>query len=131
MKKAVEARDTMFEIADFFHAVAHTRDIDISKGMAIKDLAKQAGIAVPRSLRGMTVKSIGSKSASARTRGPELTVSYDQPKRGTGTAEFKKCVTVGTTSGPVTGNVKVCIDCSIRKLKCVITIEITGTITIG
>ena len=130
MRKVIEARDTLVEIADFFHAVAHQENVVISRGMAISELARTANARAPRSLGNAKVLSTSAEPLRPRSGQPLLTVTYEQRRR-VGAIAFKKCVDVGTTSGPVTGSVKVCIDCSIRKLKCTITIVVKGTITIG
>ena len=130
MRKAIEARDTITEIADFFHTLAHKKDLNIAKGMSVDELARQARTKAPESLRGAVVRSTTAKMSKPRAGRPVLTATYEQ-KKTPGVVFFKKCVDVGTTSGPVTGTVKVCISCSIRKRQCVISIEIKGSITIG
>jgi hypothetical protein len=131
MRKIIEARDTLTEVADFFHAVAHQEDLTISRGMTVAELARAAGTQVPRSLRGAAITSTSSRLPAQRRGQPLLVADYGPPRRGQGVMEFKRCIDVGTTSGPVTGSVKVCIDCSLTKMKCTITIVATGTIVIG
>ena len=131
MRKVIEGRDTLLELADFFHTVAHQEGLTISRGMTIPELAQKAGTRAPRSLRGAVISSTAGKVSKARKGQPVLRVVYDEPRGGLGVAEFKKCINVGTTSSPVSGTVKACIDCSITKLQCTITLEVTGTIVIG
>jgi hypothetical protein len=130
MRKVIQARDTLIEIADFFHDVAHQKDLVISRGMTIAELARNANVRAPRSLRAAEVLRSPSKLSKPREGLPFFTVTKKQRPRP-GVIEFKKCVEVGTTSGPVSGSVKVCINCSVIKRQCTITIEATGTIVIG
>ena len=129
MKKIEQASATLIEVADFFHALAHQKDLTIAEGMKVSELGRKAGIPAPQSLRGTVIQSTSTSLPKAREGQPLLTVDYGDPRPGGGTMEFKKCVTVGTSAGPASGSVKVCIDCSIIKMKC--TITISGTITIG
>jgi hypothetical protein len=131
MKKALEARDTIFAIADFFHAAAHKEGLAVAKGMTVAELARRVGKPAPLSLRGATVRSVSTR-LPARTSRRALLVEYEQLRRGDGAVGFKKCVTVDTwKGGRVTGSATICIDCSIRKLKCTISIVVIGTIVIG
>lgn len=129
MKNVIEASNTLIEVADFFHSVAHKENLTITEGMPIGELAHNAGIRIPGSLRGTIIQSTGGDVSKARKGHPLLIIEY--AGLGEGAVAFKKCITVKSGTGPVTGSIKVCIDCSITKLKCTITIVATGTIEIG
>lgn len=131
MRKITEATDTLLEMSNFFHAVAHEKNLTISKGVTVRELARKASTQAPQSLRGAVIRSTSTRPLKLRRDQRAMTVTYEHPPGEPDVVEFKGCVDVGTTSGPITGTVKVCIDCSITKLRCTITIVATGTIVIG
>jgi hypothetical protein len=121
----VDAHETLLEIADFFHALEHKTE-EVPQGTNIKELARVLGITVPPSLQEGTISVIERHENVAR--GRTILVQYGEPGPAGGVTPKKgggHCYKFCHKVGPGNVCIEVCVDCSLAKLSCTVSVNVT------